>query len=585
MCDYARIWRLAAAGSNKGSIQGSGMGVGQSNVGSRPGGAEDDEGGRSNGNGSNGNGSNGDGTSRGRSADPTHGSGGTGSGGSNRPFGHAGTAAGGDGAAAAKQGAPESSGYGVARESASRVVGAVDDVDVPLAAKPNVNLNVLDVKGRVRSKGHGQAEGWAGIRRGAGLGGSAPGRREGDRMRLQDSLSDTPSRERVWFPKDKGTPLDMSGLVMSREEELAFLQANYPQLSLQVRAWGSGGSRGLCGGACERLRGMRAAASLICGLRSGRGARCGAGQSRALGGCRPRVVFASLPQFVMEYNRINREKWRLRGTALHAAAMTGLLPLAKVLTQQVGFSATIALPNGLTPVHLAAKHGHASVLEELLRLAGHAVDQQDASGSTALCFAVENNHAPAVRTLLHRGATLDLLCGPLEIAPLHMAIAKGHRDIARLLVQSGALTSIFDHRMLSPLHFAALKGDVETARFLTEEIESPVDINSHLHIKQWRCCGPTPLHVAFGAGNRDMALWLLAKGADVGITTSQGETPVHWALREGHVELLREPTVRALIHANPVIQSSLRSGSSASSGAPASVTGERPLASLLGNHS
>jgi len=439
-----------------------------------------------------------------RSGQRTNGSGGTGSGGSNGPFGPA------PGMPPSKGGAgrvsaPESGLGGEAtRESASRVLGVAGEGPGALAAQP-----AEEGSPKKKHRG-GQSNGPPGSGR------PKEGRKR-RKTRLQDSQSDSPSR-REWYGKG-GEPGDAAGLIMSREEELAFLQANYHQLSLQ---------------------------------------------------------------FVMEYNRINREKWRLRGTALHAAAMTGLLPVIKVLTGQVGFSAGITLPNGTTPLHLAAQHGHASALEVLLGLEGNAVNLQDSSGCTPICCAVENNHLAAVETLIEHGAALDMLCGPLEIAPLHMAIAKGHREIAKKLISSGASTTTFDHRMLSPLHFAALKRDEEMAKYLTEDIDPPVNVDIHLNIKQWRCCGPTPLHVAFGAGSLQMARWLLAKGADIGITTSQGETAVHWAMREGHIELLKDPYILGLLESNPVIQASLRPAQSSpqeKSSSPSSPAGvlARPL--------
>lgn len=46
--------------------------------------------------------------------------------------------------------------------------------------------------------------------------------------------SDPPSQAQDWYNGSMQAGLD--ALLMSREEELAFLQANYNQLSLQVRS-------------------------------------------------------------------------------------------------------------------------------------------------------------------------------------------------------------------------------------------------------------------------------------------------------------------------------------------------------------
>ncbi|CAG9462998.1 unnamed protein product [Pedinophyceae sp. YPF-701] len=284
---------------------------------------------------------------------------------------------------------------------------------------------------------------------------------------------------------------------MSREQELAYLQANYPQLSVQ---------------------------------------------------------------FIMEYNRINRSSWRLRGTALHAAAEDGMLPVAKVLMQHVGFHAAMMLPGGTTPVHLAARRGHVAVLQEMLQNAPETVNREDDLGLTPLCYAVEFDRGAAVETLLAHGASLNVLCGPLDISPLHMAVANGHADMAQLLVSRGADPGSFDHRMLSPLHYAVLKGDLRMVHFLLDDLRPPASVGLRLEIPQWGCRGPTPLHLAFGTGSLPIIRALVRRHADPGATTSQGDTAVHWAILEGHVELFQDAFVRDKVLTHPVVRAALQAG-------------------------
>lgn len=112
--------------------------------------------------------------------------------------------------------------------------------------------------------------------------------------------------------------------------------------------------------------------------------------------------------------------------------------------------------------------------------------------------------------------------------PLHWAAARGHKDVAELLVRSGADVNAKDNYGNSPLHFAARAGCTDVAELLLGE---GADINAEDKT------GKTALHSAACYGHKDMAELLLSKGADVRAKDNYGRTPLHWAAMQGRADV------------------------------------------------
>ncbi|KIV93230.1 hypothetical protein PV10_04460 [Exophiala mesophila] len=92
--------------------------------------------------------------------------------------------------------------------------------------------------------------------------------------------------------------------------------------------------------------------------------------------------------------------------------------------------------DGKTALHLAAEHGHSSIVRYLLDC-GAEIDQPDTVGKTALHHATQNGHSSTVMLLLARGAKPNFL-DHTGWTVLHMAAEGGHEHILRLLINAGA---------------------------------------------------------------------------------------------------------------------------------------------------
>ena len=140
--------------------------------------------------------------------------------------------------------------------------------------------------------------------------------------------------------------------------------------------------------------------------------------------------------------------------------------------------------------------------------AGAPLNQVNTDGETPLLVAAKRGFARIVRILLDAGAHIDTRKAPLFATALYWAVARGHTDIALLLIERGA-----DVRVASK--FVLFK--------------------------------PTALHLAAFNGHDAVVRELLKAGADKQARDSKGKTAADWARRCGHLamaEVLGEAAVR-----------------------------------------
>ena len=148
----------------------------------------------------------------------------------------------------------------------------------------------------------------------------------------------------------------------------------------------------------------------------------------------------------------------------------------------------------------------------------------------ALHRAVEANNLQEVTELLASGASPDRLVG--DWTPLHRAAAKSHVEIARVLLEAGAIIDIRGAGSWTPLHRAAKLGHEEMTMLL---LEWGADVQTQ-GIDGW-----TPLLRAAMAGQANTGRLLIAAGADIKANnTMQRWTPLHWAAFSGSIDLVRD---------------------------------------------
>ncbi|KAJ7788289.1 ankyrin repeat-containing domain protein, partial [Mycena olivaceomarginata] len=118
--------------------------------------------------------------------------------------------------------------------------------------------------------------------------------------------------------------------------------------------------------------------------------------------------------------------------------------------------------------------------------------------------------------------------------PLHYASLRGHTDVAKFLIETGADVNVTDKDGVTPLHYTSLQGHTDVAKFL---IDKGADVNATNKDRA------TPLHYASLRGHTDVSKFLTEKGADIDATgpCSAWSSPhlIYLPHRQGRQDCLR----------------------------------------------
>lgn len=112
--------------------------------------------------------------------------------------------------------------------------------------------------------------------------------------------------------------------------------------------------------------------------------------------------------------------------------------------------------------------------------------------------------------------------------PLHLAVARGHKDIIWFLLGMKAMPNLPDCEGNTPLLKAIQTGRIDIVHFLLDRGANPQASN---------LVGHTGLHLAAMEGLQDVAFALLRKGATVNAIDQNGCTPLFVATSNGEAEM------------------------------------------------
>ncbi len=185
-------------------------------------------------------------------------------------------------------------------------------------------------------------------------------------------------------------------------------------------------------------------------------------------------------------------------------------------------------------LHDAAWTGDTDKVRQLLDHGAAINARTPETGSTPLDYAVVTNHIAVVDVLLHRGAKIN--------SSLTIAASRGYTEITKLLLESGApVTS-------EPLEEAVQKGHTEVAKLL---LDHHADSLPSMRAAVLRGDAPMVqilagygladgmLHDAALRGYTEIAVILLAKGAEIDGRDQYGATPLHTAALKGQMDLVK----------------------------------------------
>ena len=189
-----------------------------------------------------------------------------------------------------------------------------------------------------------------------------------------------------------------------------------------------------------------------------------------------------------------------------------------------------------TPLHVSIYKEYRAITTLLLE-GGADTDILSCLGQTALYMGSSCGYADVVRSLVDRGADLNMKCqdwidgSDVKWTPLHATIYREHRDIAILLLEAGADTEILSSLDQTALYMASSRGFAEVVRLLIDrgaDVDAKCDDrNDFGHVRR------TPLHVASIRRRSEIAKMLLERGADVHCQDNWGWSPLHDAAQHG----------------------------------------------------
>lgn len=212
------------------------------------------------------------------------------------------------------------------------------------------------------------------------------------------------------------------------------------------------------------------------------------------------------------------------------AEATDAVEIARILVSH-GARVNAATARGVTALHVAAAAGSVPALE-LLLAGGADINAQSVEKVTPLYAATKSDRIDAVRVLIERGAEVDR---PSQSGrtPLSYAAYTGNLAIVEMLIARGANVKATNENGWSALDWALSMnlrvgtefGRAEMARLragLSEAERSEMDAELKRMRKQWR----------------EVALYLIAHGADVNGSADRADSPMYLASSLGDEDVV-----------------------------------------------
>ncbi|XP_053467815.1 transient receptor potential cation channel subfamily A member 1b isoform X2 [Ictalurus furcatus] len=228
--------------------------------------------------------------------------------------------------------------------------------------------------------------------------------------------------------------------------------------------------------------------------------------------------------------------------------------------------------NGAGPIHYAAASGHLDVIQLIVSITGpEELDVQDAEGQTPLHFAVEKNQESSCSLLLDLGANPNIV-NTAMMAPIHLAISKGHNQMVEVLLSCSrtdvnlegdlgntplmfacsynnceALHTLFKYGAKLcrqnklghyAIHTVAFSGAKEAMEVILQKGEE-LGKCTLIHINYLDKSKSSPLHLAVRGGNTEVIKLCIAKGAKVDQQQCDKSTALHFACTQGATEAVQ----------------------------------------------
>lgn len=219
---------------------------------------------------------------------------------------------------------------------------------------------------------------------------------------------------------------------------------------------------------------------------------------------------------------VNMGDWM--ATPLTASINAGHAEITKLLIAK-GADVNAKDRSGRTPLGIALDKGQREIAD-LLRQHGakeeKSAGQSNAQPAKTLHQAAADGDLEQVRKLIAQGADANATEGERTWTPLLAAATKGHAEIVKFLLESGAKVNAADSYGYTPLYYAIWSDDKETIKAL---VVGGADVNK----RPANRVDYPPLVYAIWQGKKDNVEILLDAGADINTKDDAGNTTLFWA--------------------------------------------------------
>ncbi|OQS02028.1 serine/threonine-protein phosphatase 6 regulatory ankyrin repeat subunit B-like [Thraustotheca clavata] len=222
-------------------------------------------------------------------------------------------------------------------------------------------------------------------------------------------------------------------------------------------------------------------------------------------------------------------------TILHAAAEGGHVNTLKTLLAH-GADIHAVDEFGAKPLHVAARNGHLAAVQFFVEDANIPVDSTSTCGKTALHYAAKYNKIDLAKYLVSKGSDINA-SDDQQYSPLHFAVANGHLDIVKFLIDNEAGV-IVNASGCNFIHEAAKHNRTHIMEYLS----TYPHLETHSLVKDHNCF--TPLHLAAANGSISVYTFLNGnpwRGKHPGlIQDNEGLFPLNLLLRSEAASLEKE---------------------------------------------
>lgn len=185
---------------------------------------------------------------------------------------------------------------------------------------------------------------------------------------------------------------------------------------------------------------------------------------------------------------------------------------------------------GRIPLHYAAMHGKAQMIQTLINVDPSTINTTDHDNFTPLIHAITHNNVHSVRALIACNARVDPRHEQDHI-PLNLACQHGFEDVSEILLLQNARI-LPDAEGLFPQHLVARSGS--SVRLLMLLQKYGADVNEVDKLLQW-----TPMFHAASEGHFECLQALLQCGGRVDMLDEKGFSAMYYASWEGHLHCMK----------------------------------------------